>query len=78
MVNEATQNKNKISYDEYYREKRVISDMLVQADIGSAQQVSSPKFMISAHQTKRRIGAPDKKLILLFLIMSIFENITLK
>ena len=43
MFNEATQNKYRISYDEYCTERRVISDMITQAHIGSAQQVSSPE-----------------------------------
>ena len=43
MFNEATQNNYEMSYDEYYTERRVISDMIVQVDIGSAHQVSSPK-----------------------------------
>ena len=59
MFNEATQNIYKISYDEYYTERRVISDWLFQHDIGSAQQVSSPKYLIRAHQTKTRIDTPN-------------------
>ena len=35
MFNEAAQNNYKISYDEYYTERRVISDMITQLDIGS-------------------------------------------
>ena len=42
MFNEATQNKNMISYDEYSTEGRVISNLLVQHDIASAPQVNSP------------------------------------
>ena len=53
MFNEATQNIYKISYDEYYTERRVVSDMFVQHDIGSAQQVNSPKYLVSAHKNKR-------------------------
>ena len=34
MFNEATQNKYYISYDEYYTERRVISNMIIQVDIG--------------------------------------------
>ena len=36
--------------------------MIVQADIGSAQQVSRPKYLIFAHQTKNRTSAPDEKI----------------
>ena len=60
MFNEATQNIYKISFDEWYTERRIISDMVVQVDIGSAQQVKSPKCLICAHQTKNRIDSPNK------------------
>ena len=61
MFNEATQNKYKISYDEDYTERRLLSDMIVQVDMGSAQQVKSPKYLSFAHQTKNRTKLPDKK-----------------
>ena len=61
MFNEATQNNYKISFDEYYTERRVISDMNVQHDYGSAQQVNAPKYLICVHQTKDRIDSPNKK-----------------
>ena len=73
MCNEATQNIYKISYDDYYTERRVISDMIVQHDIGSAQQDNSPKFLISAHRTKDRTSAPDKKINI-----AIFDNVDLR
>ena len=60
MFNEATQNNYKISFDEYYTERRVISDMIVQHDIGSAQQVIAPKNLICAHQTKERMDGANK------------------
>ena len=60
MFNEATQNNYKIAYDEYYTERRIISDMIVQIDIGSAQQVNSPKYLISAHQMRNTIKALQK------------------
>ena len=34
--------------------------MIVQVDIGSAQQVNSPKYLICAHQNKERIDSPNK------------------
>ena len=36
MFNEATQNNHKISFDEYYTERRVIKDMIVHHDIVSS------------------------------------------
>ena len=74
MFNEATQNNYKISFDECYTGRRLISDLLVEHDIGSAQQVNSPKYIICAHQTQLRTAPPDKKInIALFDI--IFVNI---
>ena len=43
-----------MSFDESYTERRVMSDLLVQHDIGSAQQVNSPNYLIGAHQTRIR------------------------
>ena len=60
MFNEATQNNYKISFDEYYTERRVISDVLVQYDIGSAQQVNSLKNLIFATQTRIRSDTPNE------------------
>ena len=78
MFNEATQNIYKISFDEKYTEKRVISVFIVQADIGSTKQVSSPKFLICAHQTQNSLYVPKIIIILLYLIMLICVNNLLK
>ena len=59
--NESPQNNYKISFDEYYTDRRVIKDMIVQHDIGSAEQVNAPKNLISAHQIKERIDTANKK-----------------
>ena len=42
MFNEATQKNYKISYDEWFTERRIISDTITQLDIGSSQNVQSP------------------------------------
>ena len=73
MYFEATQNNYKVSYDDNYTERRVISAMIVQHDIGSTQQVNSPKYSISAHQTKHSTSAPDKKIN-----FAIFDNVDLR
>ena len=73
MFNEATQNKYRIFFDQWYTERRLISDLLVQHYIGSAQQVKSPKYLISAHQTSLRTHTPDKKNNL-----AIFDNLDLR
>ena len=58
MFIEATQNNYKISYDEWFTERRIISDTITQLDIGSSQNVQIPKHLIGAHQTKDTIDAP--------------------
>ena len=73
MFNEATQNIYKISYDEYYTERRVISDMITLADIGSSQHVNSPKLLVGAHQTRARSDTTDKNNNI-----SIFDNLDLR
>ena len=47
--------------------------MIVQHDIVSAQEVESPKYLISAHQTKDRANAPNKKVN-----MAILNNLDLR
>ena len=73
MFNEATQNNYKISFDEWYTERRIISDLLIQHDIGSAQNVIQPKYLICAHQTNLRTTTPDKKTN-----RAIFDNLDIR
>ena len=72
MFNEATQNNYKIYYDEWFTERRIISDTITQLDIGSSQNVQSPKYLIGAHQTRDRIDAPISTKN-----VSIFDNLDL-
>ena len=73
MFNEATQNIYKISYDEWFTERRTISDTNTQLDMGSFQNVQSPKNLIGAHQMKDRIdGAISTQ------IVAIFDNLDLR
>ena len=60
MFNAATQNNYKMSFDEYYTERRIISYMINQTDIRSSQQVNSPKYLIGAHQTRTRAETANK------------------
>ena len=55
IFNEATQNNYKIYYNEWFTQRRTISDQITQIDIGSSQNVQSPKYLIGAHQTKDRL-----------------------
>ena len=76
--NEATQNKYKISFDEWFTERRVISDTITQLDIGTSQHVISPKYLIGAHETRTRADTAKIIIILLYLIISTFKIIMLK
>ena len=73
MFNEATQNNYKISFDEWFTERRIISDTITQLDIGSFQNVQSPIYLIGAHQTKDRIDAPISTKN-----VAIFDNLDLR
>ena len=73
MFNEATQNNYKILYDEWFTERRIISDTITQLDIGSSQNVQSPIYLIGAHQTRDRIDAPISTKN-----VAIFDNLDLR
>ena len=73
MFNEATQNNYKISFDEWYTERRIISDTITQMDIGTSQDVNSPKYLIDAHQTRIRADTANKNNNI-----AIFDNLNLQ
>ena len=73
MFNESIQNNYRIFFDDWYTERRVVSDTITQIDIGSAQQVNSPKYLITAHQTTARLNAPNKQLNI-----SSFDNLNVR
>ena len=73
MFNEATQNSYQISFDEWYTERRIISDTITQLDIGSSQNVQSPKYLIGAHQTRIRADTANKNNNI-----AIFDNLNLQ
>ena len=71
--NEATQSNYKISFDKWYTKRRILSDLLIQHDIGSAQNVIQPKNLICAHLTNLRTTTPDKKINI-----AIFDNMDIR
>ena len=73
MFNETTQNNYKIYYDKYFTERRVISDMITQLDIGSSGNVQSPKYLIGAHQTRAWADTANKNNNI-----AIFDHVNLK
>ena len=73
MFNESIQNNYRIFFDEWYTERRIVTDQIFQVDIGSAQSINSPKYLICAHQTEARSALPNKRNNI-----SIFDNINVR
>ena len=73
MFNESIQNNYRMFFDEWYTERRIVTEQIFQVDIGSAQSVNSPKYLISAHQTEARSALPNKRIN-----TSIFDNINVR
>ena len=61
MFNESIRNNYRIFFDEWYTERRIAGDQVYQVDIGSAQSVNSPNYLICAHQTSARADTPNKR-----------------
>ena len=58
MFNEAIMNTYTITFDSWYTERKISNDgRELQVDIGSAQHINSPKYLISAFQTRARTTA---------------------
>ena len=61
MFNESIRNKYTFIYDSWYTERKLSNDgNELQVDIGSAQHVKSPKYLIAGFQTADRKAAPNK------------------
>ena len=73
LFNEATQNRYKISVDEGYTKRRVTSYQITQLDIGTSQQVTIPKYLIGAHQTRASADTVNKNNN-----VNIFDNLNLQ
>ena len=74
MFNESFKNIYTITNDSWYTERKLLTDgKELQVDIGSAQQVNSPKYLFGAFQTADRIATPIKNEII-----AIFDNVNVK
>ena len=59
--NESNKNKKAIRYDSWYTERKLSTDgNELQVDIGSAQKIKSPKYLIGAFETVDTIGEHEK------------------
>ena len=60
MFNESIMNNYTITFDSWYTERKISNDgRELQVDIGSAQHINSPKYLMSAFQTNART-TPNK------------------
>ena len=73
MFNESVENNDRISYDDWYTERRLATDAIYLVDIGSVEPVKSPNYLIAAHQKAARLNAPDK-----IINISRFDNLNVK
>ena len=73
MFNESIQSNYRTFFGEWYTKRRIVADQIFQVDIGSAQSVNSPKYMICTHQTEARLALPNK-----LNNISIFDNINVR
>ena len=63
-----------LSFDSWITDRKTVDNQLeCQVDIGSAQSIDSPKYLIVAHQTAARIGVPNKAKNAAF-----FENLNVR
>ena len=61
MFNNSIKDNFKISFDSWTTERKVVNTGLeYQVQIGSAQNIKSPKYLIVAHQTAARAAAANK------------------
>ena len=73
MFSEATQSNYRITFDEWYTERKVISDTITQMGFGTSRHVNSPKYLIGAHQTRTRADTANKNND-----NAIFDNLNLR
>ena len=74
MFTEPNKNNSTISYDSWYTERQMSTNgNELQVDIGSAQYVNSPKYLIGGFQTADRIATPNKNKN-----VAIFDNVNVK
>ena len=61
MFNESLRIKCTILFDSWYTGRKDVNDGLeFQVDVGSAQNINRPKYIIAAHQFLAKIGVPNK------------------
>ena len=74
MFNDSVQNSFTLSFDSWTSGRKTVDTQLeYQVDIGSVQNINSPKYLIVAHQTASKRGVPNKSNNI-----AIFDNIDVR
>ena len=61
MFNDSVKDSFTLSFDHWTSDRKTVDTQLeYQVDIGNAQIINSPKYLIAVHQTADRIGVPNK------------------
>ena len=71
---DSIKNNHKVSFESWYIDREVVKVGLeCQVDLGSAQNITSPKYLLVAHQTADRKNIPNKQRKL-----AIFDNLVVR
>ena len=61
MFNDSIKNSFTLSFDSWSTDRITVNTLLeYQVDVGNAQNINCPKYLIVADQTEGRIGVPNK------------------
>ena len=71
IFNESIQNRQRIMSEEWYTERRLVTDQTYQFNIGSSRLQIFPKYLICAHQSENRSGLPNKRNSFFLIILTI-------
>ena len=75
MFNESIKNNNTVTYGSWYTERKLSTDGNdFQVDVGGAQHVNSPNYLIASIQTADRIVASIKKNIAISDIVNVRKS----
>ena len=74
MFNESIKNSFTLSSDSWSTDRKTVDTQLAYpVDIGSAENINSPKYLIVAHQAANGIGTPRK-----FDKVALFDNLNVR
>ena len=61
MFNDSCKDSFTLSFDSWSTDRKTVDTQLeYQVDIGSAQNINTPNYLVTVHQTVARVGVPNK------------------